>query len=88
MQDYTPNSRELQDYLEIACTYRYPLLVERRDAPDCEGVAIDVFDARGREFLRLSTRDGVLDIRLDKLIAITPQHQGARFGRVVYHPMH
>ncbi|WP_148717358.1 Rho-binding antiterminator [Chitinolyticbacter meiyuanensis] len=84
MQDYSPISCELHDYLEIACTYRYPLLVERHGAPDCEGVAIDVFGARGSEFLRLSTRDGVLDVRLDKLVAITPQHQGARFGRVVY----
>ncbi|TJZ77655.1 Rho-binding antiterminator [Chitiniphilus eburneus] len=84
MTDYSPISCELHDYLEIACMHRYPLLVERREAPDCLGVALDVFGRHGGEYLRLSTRDGVLDVRLDNLVAITPTEEQARFGRVEY----
>ncbi|UXY15635.1 Rho-binding antiterminator [Chitiniphilus purpureus] len=84
MKSSTPISCELHDYLELACTYRYPLLVERHLQPDCEGVAIDVFGCHSGEYLRLSTRDGVLDVPLDRLVAITPKNQNAHFGRVVY----
>lgn len=84
MKTYRPLKCELYDYLEIACLYRYTLAIELIDGQRVTARAITTRTSPTREgFLEVETADGHREIRLDQLLAITPQESSARFGRVV-----
>lgn len=83
MNTYQPLNCDLYDYLEIACMHGYRLQVELVDGPGCVARALDTRTAASKEeFLVLQTDEGRQEVRLDRLLAITPLDPGASFGRV------
>ena len=83
MADYQPLNCDLYDYLEIACMHGYRLQVELVDGPGFMARALDTRTAASKEeFLVLQTDEGRQEVRLDRLLAITPLDPGARFSRV------
>lgn len=84
MDDYQPLACDLYDYLEIACLHGYQLDVELVDGTRLQGRALNTETAASKEeFLLLRTADGDQRLRMDRLLAITPQDAGASFGRVL-----
>ena len=84
MSTYKPLHCDLHDYLEIACLCGYTLDIELTNGQRLTARAITTRTASTREeFLEVETTDGRLEIRLDQLLAVTPQDKNARFGRVV-----
>lgn len=84
MDTYKPLHCDLHDYLEIACLCGYMLHIELTDGQHLTARAITTRTASTREeFLEVETADGRQEIRLDRLLAITPLDKHARFGRVV-----
>ncbi|WP_434672764.1 Rho-binding antiterminator [Pseudomonas sp. R1-15] len=84
MDTYKPLHCDLHDYLEIACLCGYMLDIELIDGQHLTARAITTRTASTREeFLEVETADGRQEIRLDRLLAITPLDKHARFGRVV-----
>ncbi|MGQ7957130.1 Rho-binding antiterminator [Pseudomonas sp. SP16.1] len=82
--DYQPLACDLYDYVEIACLYRYQLSIELVDGTRLQGQALTTeTTASKEEFLLLRSPEGEMRLRLDRLLAITPQDAGARFGRVL-----
>lgn len=82
--DYQPLACDLYDYLEIACMHRYRLLLELVDGNSLLGQALTTETAPSKEeYLHLLTSSGEQRLRLDRLLAITPQDTGASFGRVL-----
>lgn len=80
---YQPLDCDLHDLLEIACLYGYLLRVELVDGGGFEARALTTHtSAEKEEFFVLEVEDGPCAVRLDRLLAITPLEQGARFGRV------
>ncbi|WP_061239946.1 Rho-binding antiterminator [Ectopseudomonas composti] len=84
MDDYQPLACDLYDYLEIACMHRYQLDIELVDGTRLQGQALttETIASKG-EFLLVRTADGEQRLRMDHLLAITPQDAGASFGRVL-----
>ncbi|MCS4231327.1 Rof transcriptional antiterminator [Stenotrophomonas maltophilia] len=84
MEAYRPISCDLHDHLEIACLRRLRLQVELTDGTQVEGRALTTVSTPAKEeFLRLESADGVRDLRLDQLHAITALDDETGFGRVV-----
>lgn len=84
MKTYRPLNCDLYDYLEIACLYSYTLDIELIDGQRITARAITTRTSPAREeFLEVETAEGHREIRLDHLLAITPQDGNARFGRIV-----
>jgi len=84
MEPYRPISCDLHDHLEIACLRRLCLQVELTDGTQVEGRALTTVSTPAKEeFLRLESADGVRDLRLDQLHAITALDDETGFGRVV-----
>lgn len=82
--DYRPLACELYDYLEIACLHRYRLEIELLDGTRLQGQALTTeTTASKEEFLLLRCAAGERRLRLDRLLAITPQDAEASFGRVL-----
>lgn len=71
-------------YLEIACPCGQTLDIELSDSQRLTARAVTKRTASTREeFLEVESADGRQEIRLDRLLAITPLDNNARFGRVV-----
>lgn len=84
MDDYQPLACDLYDYLEIACLHRYQLDIELTDGSHLLGQALTTETTTNKEeFLLVRTSDGEQRLRMDHLLAITPQNTGASFGRVL-----
>ncbi|VEE16291.1 Rho-binding antiterminator [Ectopseudomonas mendocina] len=84
MDDYQPLACDLYDYLEIACMHRYQLDIELVDGSHLHGQALTTeTTASKEEFLLVRTADSEQRLRMDRLLAITPQDAGASFGRVL-----
>ena len=83
MDDYQPLACDLYDYLEIACMHRYQLAIELVDGSHLLGQALTTQTTAKEEFLLIRTSDGEQRLRMDRLLAITPQDAGASFGRVL-----
>ncbi|ARS48369.1 transcriptional antiterminator Rof [Ectopseudomonas mendocina DLHK] len=84
MDDYQPLACDLYDYLEIACLHRYRLDIELTDGTHMQGQALNTeTTASKEEFLLVRTAEGEQRLRMDRLLAITPQDPGASFGRVL-----
>jgi Rho-binding antiterminator len=84
MNTYRPLNCGLYDYLEIACLYGYTLDIELINGERITARAITTRTSPTKEeFLEVETADGHREIRLDQLLAITPQESNARFGRIV-----
>ncbi|MDR6094067.1 Rho-binding antiterminator [Stenotrophomonas sp. SORGH_AS_0321] len=84
MEPYRPISCDLHDHLEIACLRRLRLQVELTDGTQVEGRALTTVSTPSKEeFLRLESADGLRDLRLDQLHAITALDEESGFGRVV-----
>jgi Rho-binding antiterminator len=84
MKTYRPLKCELYDCLEIACLYGYTLDIELINGERITARAITTRTSPAQEeFLEVETADRHREIRLDQLLAITPQESNARFGRVV-----
>lgn len=82
--EYQPLACELYDYLEIACMHRYRLLIELNDGSSLLGQALTTKTTESKEeYLHVQTSSGKLHLRLDQLLAITPQDAGASFARVL-----
>ncbi|UFQ96247.1 Rho-binding antiterminator [Pseudomonas wenzhouensis] len=83
MDDYQPLACDLYDYLEIACMHRYQLAIELIDGSHLLGQALTTQTTAKEEFLLIRTNDGEQRLRMDRLLAITPQDADASFGRVL-----
>ena len=83
MDDYQPLACDLYDYLEIACMHRYQLAIELIDGSHLLGQALTTQTTAKEEFLLIRTSDGEQRLRMDRLLAITPQDADASFGRVL-----
>ncbi|MDH1441804.1 Rho-binding antiterminator [Pseudomonas sp. GD03721] len=83
MDDYQPLACDLYDYLEIACMHRYQLAIELVDGSHLLGQALTTQTTAKEEFLLIRTSDGEQRLRMDRLLAITPQDADASFGRVL-----
>jgi len=83
MDDYQPLACDLYDYLEIACMHRYQLAIELVDGSHLLGQALTTQTTAKEEFLLIRTSDGEQRLRMDRLLAITPQEANASFGRVL-----
>lgn len=83
MNSYQPLHCDLHDYLEIACLHAYRLQVELLDGESFTAEALTTrTNAQKEEFLCLHAVDGPREVRLDRLLAITPLGNGCSFGRV------
>ncbi|MDM9652731.1 Rho-binding antiterminator [Pseudomonas sp. CW003PS] len=83
MDDYQPLACDLYDHLEIACMHRYQLAIELVDGSHLLGQALTTQTTAKEEFLLIRTSDGEQRLRMDRLLAITPQEANASFGRVL-----
>jgi Rho-binding antiterminator len=84
MRNYQPIDCDRHDFLEIACLYHYRLLIELVDGSRLEATPLTTLTTAAKEeFLRVEAANGVREIRLDSLLAITPLDNGATFGREV-----
>nr|WP_064494526.1 Rho-binding antiterminator [Pseudomonas chengduensis] len=83
MDNYQPLACDLYDYLEIACMHRYQLDIELVDGSTLRGQALTTQTTAKEEFLLIRTSDGEQRLRMDRLLAITPQDADASFGRVL-----
>lgn len=84
MDDYQPLACDAYDYLEIACMHRYQLDIELVDGSHLLGQALTTETTASKgEFLLLRTTAGEQRLRMDRLLAITPQDADASFGRVL-----
>lgn len=82
--DYQPMNCDLYDYLEIACMHGYQLDIELIDGSHLQARALTTeTSASKEEFLILRSAEGEQRLRLDQLLAITPQDAGASFARVI-----
>ncbi|MEX1214512.1 Rho-binding antiterminator [Saccharospirillum sp.] len=78
---------DLHDYLEIACMHRYDLLVELLSGGQFNARALTTYTAKGKgEYLVLEADAGQQEVRIDRLLAITPLNPKACFGRVTFKP--
>lgn len=83
-EDYQPLACDLYDYLEIACLHHYRLHIELSDGTTLEADALTTeTNARKEEFFIVRDGHGQQQLRMDRLLAITPLTPGASFGRVL-----
>lgn len=88
MDSYRPIACDLHDYLEIACLYRYRLLLELEDGVRFEAEARTTHTRAVRpgggkeEYLEVAVEGATLLLRLDRLLAITALTEAALFGRI------
>ncbi|SFT39946.1 Rho-binding antiterminator [Pseudomonas marincola] len=83
MSTYKPLNCDLYDYLEIACLHGYELLLELDDGSTLQARAVDTRTAPSKEeFLKLQNNEGAFELRLDRLVAITPTEARASFKRI------
>lgn len=81
---YQPLACALYDYLEVACLHRYRLRIELVDGGELLAQALGTSTSASKEeFLVVGTDDGERQLRMDRLLAITPLDAGASFGRVL-----
>jgi len=84
MDGYQPLNCDLYDYLEIACLRGYRLEIELIDGGRLQAKALTTRTASSKEeFFCVETDEGPQEIRMDRLLAITPLQGNAEFGRVV-----
>lgn len=83
MKAYQPLNCDLHDYLEIACMHGYVLDVELVDGQRFTARALTTRTVNKEEFFVLQNDGEPFEIRLDRLLAITPANPGASFGRIV-----
>lgn len=84
MARYQPLNCDLHDYLEIACLRGYQLDIELVDGQRLMARAVTTrTSSEKEEFLVIEQQGAQQEIRLDQLLAITPQEANAEFGRVV-----
>lgn len=84
MTRYQPLNCDLHDYLEIACLRGYQLNIELVDGQRLMARAVTTRTSSDKaEFLVIEQQGAQQEIRLDQLLAITPQEANAEFGRVV-----
>ena len=80
MNTYDPISCASHDYLEIACLYRYEILVEVTDGTQVTGIAETTeTDAGKTEWLVLADERR---ISMDKIASVTALTPGAKFDTV------
>lgn len=84
MTRYQPLNCDLHDYLEIACLRGYQLDIELVDGQRLMARAVTTRTSSDKEeFLLIEQQGAQQEIRLDQLLAITPQDANAEFDRVV-----
>ncbi|WP_372872690.1 Rho-binding antiterminator [Shewanella sp.] len=87
MQPYQGIDCGAYDYLELACIRRYPLTLELREEGCIHGRAVTTeIRCDKSEWLLIDTATQQRAIRLDRIIAITPDIEGAGFGRIPINP--
>ncbi|QSX36995.1 Rho-binding antiterminator [Shewanella sedimentimangrovi] len=87
MQDYRAISCDLYDCIELACIRGYPLLLELKDEGKLHARAMTTETRADKsEWLVVETPTQIRSIRLDQIIALTPDVEGAEFGRLQLQP--
>jgi Rho-binding antiterminator len=85
MNEYRPMNCDQHDFLEIACMHGYQLDIELKDGARLAARALNTRTSSDKEeFLIVEAAGGQQEIRLDQLLAITPQDANAQFGRVEF----
>ena len=84
MDNYRVVSCEYHDHIELACIRNYPLKIELTDNTICHGKALTTETRADKsEWLVIETTTQKRSIRLDHITAITPEVEGAMFGRIL-----
>lgn len=85
MTRYQPLNCDLHDYLEIACLRGYQLDIELIEGQRLVARAVTTRTSSEKEEFLVIEQQGVQqEVRLDQLLAITPQNANAEFGRVAF----
>ncbi len=78
---YQPISCDIFDYVEIACLYRYKVILRLLNGDQLDGIAVDTkIDGDRQEWIILQSPDS--QTRLDKIIEIEVTTPGAKFDKV------
>ncbi|WP_434597385.1 Rho-binding antiterminator [Pseudomonas sp. R4-83] len=84
MDRYQPLNCDLHDYLEIACLRGYQLDIELTDGQRLTARAVTTRTSGDKEeFFVIEQAGAQREIRLDHLLAITPEDADAEFGRIL-----
>ncbi len=76
---------ELHDYIEIACTFRYPVCVTLKSGEVIEGIACDTqLDKQRRECMALSVNGAPRLVVLDELASLTAGLENPHFTTVSF----
>ena len=76
---------ELHDYIEIACTFRYPVRLTMRTGEVLDGVAVDTRrDAQGEECIAIRVDGAECLVVLDKLANMKAGVQNPHFDTVFF----
>ena len=82
---YQPLKCSLYDLVEVFCMRGYDILIETTEAEVVEGTALTTrTSSTDGEFIQVKSAQGLREIRLDNVIAITVLSDGSSFGRVEF----
>lgn len=72
------------DYIEIACMYRYPVVINFKSGFEITGVAIDTYINTSRqECLKIISAGTIQRIVLDEIHKLTVQTDDAKFKELI-----
>ena len=80
-----PIACELHDYIEIACVYRYPVLLVLDSGEEVKGIATDTSTKKDKtEYLVLLDEESKekIEIELTKLVKMNPLIKNPHFNEV------
>ena len=82
---YQPLQCSLYDLIEVFCMRGYEILIETTQTSVIQGQALTTrTSSTQEEFIQVKSPQGLQEIRLDKITAITVLSEGAGFGRVEF----
>jgi Rho-binding antiterminator len=85
----TPIACELHDYIEIACTFRYPVLLTLESGEKLNGIATNILIKQGKGeclILREDISKETIEIPLNNLVQMQSLIKNPHFGKVDFHP--
>lgn len=77
---------ELHDYIEIACTFRYPVRLTTKSGEVISGIALDTqYDAQRNECIAVENSGEITLVILDALSEMKAQTNNPHFDTVTFH---
>lgn len=75
---------DLQDYLEIACLFKYEIRILCNDDTSTQGIARDVFSKQGKETLVMDCDGNAAYIDTSTMVSMDVITPGARFSHISF----